>query len=83
MSFEVVLRDVGNGSFSFTMFVLLADCQRGEKLERNQSSLNPIVEKEELILLIRCSYLVCIIKAHVKVPYIKIFPGNVEISALH
>lgn len=73
---------MGNGSFSFTMFVLLADCQRGEKLERNQSSLNPIVEKEELILLIRCSYLVCIIKAHVKGPYIKIFPGNVEISAL-
>lgn len=68
MNFEVVLPDVGNGPFSFTMFVLLAAYQRGEKLERNQSSLNPVVEKEKLILLTRCSYLVGIVKAHVKVP---------------
>lgn len=72
---------MGNGSFSFTMFVLLADCQRGEKRERNQSSLNPIAEKEKIILLTGYSYLVCVIKAHVKVPFRKILPGN--ISALH
>lgn len=43
-----------NGSFSFKMFVLLVDCQRGEELERNQSSLNPIIKKEELMLLTGC-----------------------------
>lgn len=53
-SFEAVLPNVGNGSFSFKLFVLLADCQRGEKLKRNQSSLNPVIEKEELMLLTRC-----------------------------
>lgn len=68
MGFEVVLPNVENGPFSFTMFVLLAGCQRAEKLERNQSSLNPVVEKEKLILLTRFSYVVCIVKAHVKVP---------------
>lgn len=45
---------MGNGLFSFRVFVLLADCHRGEKLERNPSSLNPITEKEELMLLTRC-----------------------------
>lgn len=48
---------MGNGSFSFKKFVLLADCQWGEKLERSQSSLNPIIEEEELMLL-DVSYLV-------------------------
>ena len=45
---------MGNGSFSFKMFVLLADCQRGEKLERSWSTLNRVMEKEELMLLTRC-----------------------------
>lgn len=45
---------MGNGSFSFKMFVLLADYQRGVKLERNQGSLYPITAKEELMLLTRC-----------------------------
>lgn len=45
---------MGKSLFSFKMFVLLVDCQRGEKVDRNQSNLNHIIKKEGLMLLTRC-----------------------------